>query len=111
MWTSSSPFMTLTPGNSRRGTSSSASHDKIRKRPPTASLSGVVEQDAVYWCSDQNRPSGLLNDGDHVIGDFSGSASGVPAAVEVVRDQKTVHGEAGVLRDVACSPEENPAWL
>lgn len=81
---------------------------KRRKFKPTTGFSGAIEQDAVHWCSDQNRPSCLLNDGDHVIGDFSGSAFRVPGAVEVVGDQQTVHGEAGVFRHVACRSEQNP---
>lgn len=43
-----------------------------------------------------------------MIGDFSGSAFRVPGAAEVVVDQQTVHGEAGVFGHVACGSENSP---
>lgn len=50
-------------------------------RKPTVSFLGVVKQDAVDGSSDQNGAACLLDDGDHVVGNFTGSALGVPGAI------------------------------
>ncbi|TNN85874.1 hypothetical protein EYF80_003718 [Liparis tanakae] len=64
---------------------------------PTASFLGVVEQDAVDRRSDQNGSTGLLDDGDHVVGDLAGSAFRVPRAIQVVGDQQAVHRKTAVV--------------
>lgn len=48
---------------------------------PTISFLCVVKQDAVDGSSDQNGAACLLDDGDHVVGNFTGSALGVPGAI------------------------------
>lgn len=89
--------MTLTPGNKQTNSESLLSggcmvYTKNTKEiTPTISFLGVIEQDAVDWGSNQNSATCLLNDGDHVVGDFTGSALRVPGTVQVVSDQQAVH--------------------
>lgn len=77
-----------------------------KETTPTTSFLGIIEQDAVDWGSNQNSTACLLNNGDHVVGDFTGSAFWVPSAVQVVSDQQAVHGETGILWHVACRLEK-----
>lgn len=114
MCTSSCPFMTLTPKIIKtQNTVSQSSHPGCRvcagvggRTKPTVSFLGVVKQDAVDGSSDQNGAACLLDDGDHVVGNFTGSAFRVPGAVQVVSDQQAVHGETSVFGHVACRAEK-----
>lgn len=73
---------------------------------PTTSFLGTIEQDAVDWGSNENSTTSLLNDGDHVVGNFTGSAFRVPGTIQVVSDQQAVHRKTGVFWPVTCQSEE-----
>lgn len=105
MFTTSWPFLTLTPGRERRG-----GEEWLRfKAPPqwggaaraphralTAGFALGVQQDVLHRCLSQHIAAGLPDDGNGVEDDFASTPSGVPGAVEEVVHQDAVQGEAGL---------------
>lgn len=73
---------------------------------PTVSFLGAIEQDAIDWGSNQNSTTSLLNDGDHVVGNFTGSTFRVPGTIQVVIDQQAVHRKTGIFWHVSCRSEK-----